>query len=348
MGLNKILLAGCLVLACLPAHAEQLLYSIDVPDAQVATYRVPIEITHPGEVLVEATWTGNRPLAFRVEPPAGIGKTIRKSSPSPMRMKVVVTEEQLGKGHWMLVIHANPLSGESEGRVAISLPEPAPLEPVRVAYDGAPSRLLEPWEEPRPLVDGITRDQRALLKSTESFRSMLVEGDGRAPDTCRWQDPLMEWLAEQRDLVLDEGAEPDPSTGKLMEQMARAIRSVEEVRNTRDPDVIGPPTGDIRTWQRRRNDKLAKVEDQLDEVLNAVARNHAPELEGRQWPVRLVSCLTAAERFFDQRWVLGEDRAPNRELAENQWEAMNRAAAALDALSALAEDDVIRLRARQD
>ena len=63
---------------------------------------------------------------------------------------------------------------------------------------------------------------------------------------------------------------------------------------------------------------------------------------------RLVSCLTAAERFFDQRWVLGEDRTPNRELAENQWEAMNRAAAALDALSALAEDDVIRLRARQD
>ena len=334
------------MLVCLPARAEQLLYSIDIPDAEVATYRVPIEIAHPGEVLVEATWTGNRPLAFRVEPPAGTGKTVRRSSPSPMRLKLDVTADQLGNGHWMLVIHANPLSGYSEGRVEINLPEPAPLEPVRVMLDGGPTRFLEPWEKPRPLADAITVDQRALLTSTESFRRMLV-ADDRAPDTCRWQDGLLKWLAKQRDLALDEGAEPDPSTGKLMQQMASAIRSVDEIRTTRDPVIVGPPTPDVRAWQRKRNDRLVRLEDQLDEVLNAVSRNHAPELEGRQWPMRLVSCLTAAERYFDQRWLIGEDRAPNRDLARNQWQAMNRAAAALDALAAMSEEDVIRLNARR-
>jgi hypothetical protein len=334
------------MLAGLPAQAEQLLYSIDIPDAEVATYRVPIEIIHPGEVLVEATWTGNRPLAFRMEPPAGAGATVRRSSPSPMRMKLEVTEDQLGKGHWMLVIHANPLSGQSDGQVTVQLPEPAPLEPGRVMHDGAPERPLEPWERPRPLADAITPDHRVLIRSTESFRQLLIEVD-RAPDTCRWQDGLLQWLVERRDLALDEGAEPAPATGKLMEQLAEAIRSVDEIRTTRDPVVVGPPPTNVRAWQRKRNDRLRRLEDRLDELLSAVARNHAPELEGRDWPMRLVSCLTAAERYFDQRWILGEDRAPNRDLAEDQWQAMNRAAAALDALAALADEDVIRLRARR-
>jgi hypothetical protein len=49
--------------------------------------------------------------------------------------------------------------------------------------------------------------------------------------------------------------------------------------------------------------------------------------------VRLVSCLTACERYFEERIRLGERQATNREIAIAQWERLLAAAEALDDLA---------------
>ena len=337
---------ACLVLATGAVRAEQKLYSLEIPDAQAAHFEVPFEVEHAGEISVQATWSGNRPLAFRIEPPGKDGVAARRSGTSPLQLKMDVRPNQLKQGSWTLIIHALPLSGAGEGRLTLDLPEPPPL---RVTAPTEPEQRFEEWQMPRRTRDGLAREQRRVVQSTESFRKLLVESTHRPPDTCRWQDDLLRWLATQRDLAIDESFRPDPATGKLMARMAEVIRTVDEVRTSSDPVLVGPPPADRAkrtSWERLRSNRLRPVERSLDELMNAVQRDHAPELQGQQWPLRMVSCLTATERYFEQRWVAGVDRAPNRELAEAQWRPLNRAAAALDALAGLAPDDAIRLRTR--
>ena len=110
--------------------------------------------------------------------------------------------------------------------------------------------------------------------------------------------------------------------------VAQAIRDVGAIRDSRDPVVVGPPPAHRAKradWEQRRSRRFAPLERDLNELFTSVQRNHAPELVGEPWPLRMVACLTAAERYFDQRWLTG-NKAPNRELAEAQWEAFHRAA----------------------
>lgn len=353
--LSAWILAACVVLAGSWSHAEQRQYTLDVPDAQAVRFEVPLEIEHAGELAVHAEWDGNRTLGFRLESTTGTVPVVRRSGLSPIHFKVEVTEKDLGKDVWTLVIHALPLSGAAQGRVTVDLPEP--IQPLAAGlhemgrYASPAREIREPWHAPRRPSAGWTPPQAALARATESLRAQVVDDPQRPPDTCRWQDDLLRWLAAQRDLVIDDGAEPDAATGKLVTGMAEAIRSVEEMRVSRDPLIIGPAPDDKNMrlgWGQLRADRLRELEGSLDELMNAVLRNHAPELENEQWPVRLVSCLTASERYFDQRWILGEDRAPNRDLAEAQWSLIQHAADALDALAEFAEDDVIRLESAKN
>ena len=52
----------------------------------------------------------------------------------------------------------------------------------------------------------------------------------------------------------------------------------------------------------------------------------------------LVGCLTACERYFEQRTRLGEGRVPNGDLAQDQWDGILAAADALDALARAGDD----------
>ena len=344
---------ACLGLAAGSVRAEQKLYSLEIPDAQAATFEVPFWVEHPGEISVQAEWSGNRPLAFRIEPPGGDGVAMRRSGPSPIHLKMDVRPNQLKQGPWTLVIHALPLGGAGQGRLTIDLPEQHSPGAIGSAPAGLfppePERPLEEWQKPRANDQELGREHRRVVKSTESFRKLLVDSNNRPPDTCRWQDDLLRWLATQRDLAIDESVEPDPATGKLMTRMAAVIRTVDEVRQSRDPVLVGPPPVEPNrraSWERLRTTQLRSVERSLDELLTAVLRDHVPELQSEQWPLRMVSCLTATERYFDQRWIAGADKTPNRDLAEAQWGPFNRAATALEALAGLARDDVIRLRSR--
>ena len=53
-------------------------------------------------------------------------------------------------------------------------------------------------------------------------------------------------------------------------------------------------------------------------------------------PVRLVSCLTACERYFEQRARLGEERAGNGDIALTQWPRVLSAGEAIGSLVELA------------
>ena len=67
-------------------------------------------------------------------------------------------------------------------------------------------------------------------------------------------------------------------------------------------------------------------------MLSLLQRGHAPDLDDEEWPLRLVSCLTACERYFEQRARLGEKRAGNRDLALTQWPRVLSAGQAISSL----------------
>jgi hypothetical protein len=338
---------ACLVLVMGNVRAEQKLYSLEIPDGQAATFEVPFWVEHPGEISVHAEWSSKRPLAFRIEPPGGDGVAMRRTATSPIQLTMDVQPNQLRQGPWTLTIHALPLNGAGQGLLTINLPEPPAPDTLKPTQ---PERLIEDWQKPRSSHKELDQKHRRVIQSTESFRKLLVESKNRSPDTCRWQDGLLQWLAKQRDRAIDENAEPDPATGKLINRMVEVIRTVDELRQSRDPALIGPrPTerAERTNWDYTRMSQLRSVERSLDELLSAVQRDYAPELQGEQWPLRMVSCLTATERYFEERWIAGSDNTPNRDLAEAQWRPLNRAATALEALAGLAKDDVIRLGTRK-
>lgn len=353
LGRNGCLVLACLALATASVRAEHKLYSLEIPDAQAATFEIPFEVEYAGEVSVRANWSSSGPLAFRIEPPGGNGRAIRRSGLSPIQIKIDVRQNQLGQGPWTLIIHALSVTGAGRGLLTIDLPERRSLqltEPTAAGlFPSEPKRPIEKWQKPRTIHGDLGLEHRRVVQSTESFRKLLVDSNDRPPDTCRWQNDLLQWLATQRDRAIDQNAQPDPATRKLMTQMVDAIHAVDEIRRSGNPVLVGPAPAERHKrvgWERLRTDLLRPIESSLDELLTAVQRNHAPELQGQQWPLRLVSCLTATERYFDQRWIAGADNAPNRDLAEAQWRPFNRAATALAALSGLAADDVIRFSSR--
>jgi hypothetical protein len=163
-------------------------------------------------------------------------------------------------------------------------------------------------------------------------------GEGPPPDACRWQDGLLRYLAQRRDLLVDRHDRPSRETRKLLRRLVDAIQRVEAFRTSRDPLVAGPPPEDEalrEAWLRLRREKLQALEGELDGLLESIRRGHAPELEPFDWPSRLVTCLVACQRNFEERARLGERRAVNGDLARAQWSAL---LAAGDALG-----DLIRL-----
>src|SRR5262249_54539128 len=87
-----------------------------------------------------------------------------------------------------------------------------------------------------------------------------------------------------------------------------------------------------RDWLIARAEIVRPVERSLDELNELLRRGHAPALEDQPWLPRLNACLTACERYYDERVRLGrDDEASNRELAAAQWSRILAASRVLDA-----------------
>jgi len=341
--LATLLLAGLLTGWAPEARAETLRYAIDIPDGQAVTYRIDLDVRHPGLLTVHADWKGSRSLSLRLTPPQTPTGAVHRVGPSPQSVQVVAEDI----GDWTLRVHALAADGGGTGTLTIELPEAKPPGPPVPAGPGEPqpeaAPELEPWMQPQALPAGMPRDWIPFLRSTETLRQTVV-GDPPAPpeDACQWQVGLVRYLDRQRDGMTRDGAPLAESTAKLLGRMARAVRSVDELRDSKDPLVAGPAPRDpamFEAWRKLRTTKFDPVESELDSILSMLRREFAPELDQEDWPIRYVSCLTACERYFEQRVRVGEPKARNRELALSQWSTILAAGEALEALSELHPTD---------
>jgi hypothetical protein len=323
------------------AGAETLRYGLAIPDRDSVTYLLDLDVRHPGELTIRAEWSGPRSLSLKLTPPDQAYGALLRSGPSPQELEAIIEAKGFEAGTWQLRIFALSGRGSGEGSLVIELPGPEPELPESVAEEVAAVEgpQPEPWMLPFRPSGAVRTDWVPFLDATERFRSELFGAAYETPlDVCQWQVPLMRYFAVRRESLLADSSLPSVTTAKFLDRLASAIETVERLRTTDDPLVIGPVPDDpaLRsTWLKLRTTKIDPVEDELDQLLSMLQRGHAPDLDQEEWPLRLVSCLTACERYFEQRARVGEKRAGNRELALAQWPRVLRAGRALSTLADL-------------
>lgn len=198
--------------------------------------------------------------------------------------------------------------------------------------------LLESWQEERQAPSSASNQQRRVFEVVEQFRAQVVDEGGRRPDPCRWNDDLLRYLADWRDQLADSGSIPPVESRRYMRRVLESIRTVDGMRDPNDPILAGPVPADSgrrRAWEAVRRRRVSEIERELDALVDLVRGGHAPELERHDWPVRLLSCVAACERHFDERLLVGRERAGNAELAVEQWPVVLAAADAFEVLAFL-------------
>ncbi len=175
-----------------------------------------------------------------------------------------------------------------------------------------------------------------LFEALERLRGMIVSTSGDLrPDPCSWQQAFLQHALTLRDDPAT--AAPGGAAPTCLMRLSSAVRRVEELRNSRDPILAGPEPADPRersVWRALRNEWLRPLEDELDSLLESVRGEQCAELRGEAWPPRFVACLTACERYFDDRGRKGEYEAANREMARAEWEVFLAAAEVIEAIAA--------------
>jgi hypothetical protein len=335
------------LLSAAPASAVSHVYSIEILDRQPAKYQIQFEVEHPGRLSIEAVWSGKRMLGLRLDPPGE--QPVRRTGFSPLRLDLDVDPASVAEGAWILGVHAVPTRGSGEGTVTIEFPKPPGVPPAtagdpvtNAVADEAPTaeqRTSDPWRLPREAPSDLPLSWERLFEATERFRALIVDGPAGSPaDACRWQDDLLRYLAESRDRLVDRKVEPPAASVKLLKRLATAIRRVEAFRTSKDPVLAGPPPEDAalrEAWLRLRRERTQQLEAELDELLLSIQRSHAPELDSFEWPARIVTCLVACQRHFEERSRRGEAHAVNRDLARAQWVVLLVAGEALQDLTQL-------------
>jgi hypothetical protein len=322
------------------ASAETLDYVIEIKNHVPASYSLDIPVLYPGTLSLDATWNCSRILTFKLTSPDRSADRVRRSGPSPQRLDIAVNDTDLKAGQYFrLDISSLPAGGEGEGILRIHLPD-SPHEIRRKELAALPPEpeLPEPewWAVPVSPPPGSSKALDGLYREVETFRKRVVISPLElAPDPCRWQTELLQHLSGIRDTLAGGGKPPDDATLRFYRKVSLAIRQVEELKDSDDPILAGPPPRDRKDrnmWLRMRRNRVRPIEHQLDVLMDMPEDGYVPELEGEEWPPRLMSCLMACERNFEERGRFGKEQGVNQELAEETWPFIIQAARMLEAL----------------
>jgi len=324
-----VLLAACGLTSAEAAYWD---YTIAVPDGREATFELPFSVEHAGAVTIEASWAGPRLLFFGVEGP-GQTAMVRRSGPSPQRIDLTADAAAIARGTgWRLTIKALPARGAASGRLRVTAPDAPAVVAAREALLHPPPPPPPPppaWRLPRVAPPGGAPGVDRVFAAVEAARAAVLPAVDADGDACSWKLDFVKYAAGARDRLADRGAPPDVPTLRYFARLAEAIRNVEMLRSDRNPVLAGPvpaSRNDRHDWLIARNEIVRPIERSLDELTELLKRGHAPALEDELWLPRFTACLTACERFFDERVRLGgEDTAQNRELAAAQWTSIRLA-----------------------
>jgi hypothetical protein len=321
--------ACVLVVVCglTSAEATSWDYTISVPDGREATFELPFTVEYAGPVTIEATWSGSRLLFFGVEGPGHV-VLARRSGPSPQRLVLAADAAAPSGGvAWKLTIKALPARGEASGRLRVTAPDSPEVVARREAELHPPPPPPPPppaWTLRKAPPEGASADVTRVYAAVESFRAAVIDARNGHPDACTWQMDFLKSAVAARDRMGDRRTAPDVPTLRYFGRLAEAIRSVDGLRTATSHAIAGPVPADRderRDWLMARNEIVRPIERSLDELTELLRGGHAPALEDESWLPRLNACLTACERFYDERVRLGGDEnAPNGELAAAQWD----------------------------
>jgi hypothetical protein len=297
-----------------------------VPDGREATFSVPFSVEYAGAVTIDAAWDGPRLLFFGVEGPGRIS-VVRRSGPSPQQVRFEVDAAGMARGtDFKLTVKALPARGEATGRVRVTTPD----APSVVAQREAALHPPPPPPPPPPAwtlrVDppqASSADTVRVYEAVEAFRSAVLAAPDVVADACTWQIGFLKYETGERDRLGRQGAVPDVPTLRYYARLAEAIRGIDTLRTSANKVIAGPIPKDRderRDWLFSRNEIVRPIERSLDELSELLRRGHAPTLQEEAWLPRMTACITACERYYDERVRLGgDDLASNRELAAAQW-----------------------------
>jgi hypothetical protein len=333
------LLAAVVAFSFATARAEFWDYTFSVPDGREAKFEMPFPVEHAGAVTIEASWTGPRLLFFGVEGPGGTS-VARRSGPTPQRLDLTADPAAIARGTgWKLTIMALPARGEATGRLRVTAPDAPAVVATREAEAHPPPPPPPPppaFTLPRAAPQGAPAEVVRVYQAVEAFRAGAT-GSADGGDACSWQLEFLKFAVVLRDRLGESGTAPDVPSLRYFARLADAIRAVAQLKAATNPVIAGPvPAGrdDRRDWLIARNEIVRPIERSLDELTELLRGGHAPELEDEAWLPRFTACLTACERFYDERVRLGGDEnAPNRELAAAQWVRIVEAGRVFDALA---------------
>jgi hypothetical protein len=320
------------------ARAGSVDYTIAVPDGRDATFEVPFSVEYAGSVTIDASWTGPRLLFFGVEGPGRVS-VARRSGPSPQRVVVAVDPASLARGSgFKLTIKALPARGEAAGVVRLTLPDAPEVVARREAELHPPPPPPPPppaWALRTLAPQSATPDIARVYEAVEGLRAAVLDTKDGPADACTWQIEFLKYAVALRDRWTDRGTAPDVPTLRYFARLAAAIRSVDMLRTSTDPVIAGPVPAnrdERHDWLLARNEIVRPIERSLDELTELLRRGHAPALEDELWLPRFTACLTACERYYEERVRFGGDEnAPNRELAGAQWDRILEALAVFEA-----------------
>jgi hypothetical protein len=341
----SLLLAGLAALGGGPAEGATRRYLLDVHEADDVAFEVRFDAPHPGTLVVSAEWEGTRIVSFRLDGPGAPSALERRSGPSPQRMEVELTPKLLVAGNgFTLSIRTPPGRGVARGTVTIETPDaPEVVEERRRDAEPPPPPppAPDPWTLPVKAPPDSTAAVQAVFAAVERFRVLAVGPDGQpSPDACGWRADLLRRVAGWRDdVAAGRSVVPSAPDLRFLQRLAAAVRDVDELRNLSDPILAAPaPTDPLRkrALEQARRDRIRPLERRLDELSEALRGGLAPGLKEESWPPRLVACLTGCERYYEERARLGDEEAPNADLAKAQWPSILAAAAAFESLEPFA------------